>query len=110
MDVKIDFRGVANKIQKIGSNRDVGMYMASETYRHMIQYVPMDTGMLYQNITLEPFEIHFNSDYAKRVFEGDQLNFSKEKHPNAQAHWDIPTRNHREAIAKAVTTYIRSLR
>lgn len=110
MRIKTDFGGVKKKIHSIATNRDVGLFLAQECFNAMEQYVPMDTGALVSNHTIEPFRITFNQNYAKVNFEGTHRNFSRDKHINAQAHWDVPVQsNHTTAIANAVTNYLRRI-
>lgn len=107
MGVTVDLRGVAPKIKRICSNRNVGIFLASTLERKMNKYVPMDTGMLAQNVVVEPFRITYNQPYATKMYEGTNLNFSKEKHPLATSHWDKACMSaNGEAIARELSAYI----
>lgn len=107
MRVKMDLSGVAPKIKRIAANRKVGLFLATTCERYMNPYVPMDTGMLAQNTVVEPFRVYYNQDYAKKVYNGTNRNFSKEKHPLATAKWDEAMISaKRNQIAKEVTEYI----
>lgn len=93
--------------KRICGNNNVGTFMAETVLRYMTPYVPMDSGMLSQNVTTEPFKLTYNVPYAKYQFNGNGFNFSKEKHPLATAHWDKATQNAKSTqIAKEVTKYI----
>ena len=86
---------------------DVGIFMAETCARYMNKYVPMQTGMLSQNFETKPFAVTYTQPYARRMYYGDGFNFSKEQHPLARSHWDVPVqKNNRVKIAKEVTQYI----
>lgn len=111
MSIRISAKLVDNKVEKkiqdIGTNDNLGMFMASEFYRLMIPFVPMDTGMLYQNVNIDPFTITFTQPYAHRIYTGDDLTFNREKHPNATDHWDRTTRTVKgEQFARTVMRYL----
>lgn len=74
------FNGIVTKEKRIAINRMIEQQIAP--------YVPMQTGALMDNTTVDETGITYNSPYAKRQYEGDDFNFSKEKHPLATAHWD----------------------
>ena len=88
MGIKMDLSGVPVKISKICKSEKVGLYFAQQAERLMAPYVPMDTGMLVDNTTVEPFKVTYDSPYAHHIFEGHGLNFNKEKHPLATERWD----------------------
>lgn len=54
-------------------------------------YVPMRTGALYRSAetgtVLGSGLVVWDSAYARRLYYGLDFNFSKEKHPDAQAQW-----------------------
>lgn len=110
MKVKTEMAGVPRKIRKIATNNQVGLFLASEIERQMVPYVPMDTGMLYQTTQLEPFRVIYEQEYGKAMYYGEGLNFRREKHPLATAHWDramiVAKKND---IASAVSEYIKRL-
>lgn len=98
---------VEKHIKEIGTNNNVGMFLANEVYRIMIPYTPMDTGIMYQSAIIEPHKITYTQPYSAKLYYGEELNFSKEKHPNATDHWDIPAKNARGAeVARAVNRYL----
>lgn len=108
MKVKVDLSNVPRKIKSICSNPKVGLFLASTCERYMNPYVPMDTGTLSQDTTVEQFRVTYNQPYAHRMFEGTNLNFNKEKHPLATAHWEKAMEVARKNdIATDVTNYIR---
>ena len=82
----------------------------------MNPYVPMDTGTLANDSVRiianeKSAEVHYNTPYAAKMYYGDKLNFSKEKHPLASSHWDIEAmKSGREKLAAAVSEYIKRKR
>lgn len=88
MGVRLEFSRIPRKLDKICKSEKIGLYMAQQAERLMAPYVPMDTGMLVDNTTVEPFKVTYNSTYAHHIYEGINLNFNKEKHPLATARWD----------------------
>jgi hypothetical protein len=63
-------------------------FAANEWHRFYLDFVPMDTGMLAQNVRITPGEIEHYEPYANRIYNGAYMNFRKDKHPLASAHWD----------------------
>ena len=49
---------------------DVGKFVASEWSRYFAKYVPMREGALAQNISIEPYQVTYNSPYAHYQWEG----------------------------------------
>lgn len=110
ISVKTDLRGVPKKVKKIASDDRVGMFVASESARLMGPYVPMDTGMLYQQVVLEPFEVTYTQPYAEAIYNGEGYDFSKEKHPLATAKWDQAMISAKGIeLANSITEYIKRL-
>jgi hypothetical protein len=108
--VKSDLKGVNKKIKQIATDDRVGKFVANEIDRLSAPYVPMDTGMLYQNTVIEPFRVTYTQPYAKRIYFGDSLNFNREKHPLATSHWDQVMMSARGyEITNALTQFIKKL-
>lgn len=96
--------------ERICNSDQVGLFLAETCARHMMPYVPMDTGVLSQTYTTDPFKVTYTSIYAHYQYEGTNFNFSKEQHPLATSHWDkamIVAK--RGTIAQEVTDYLRRL-
>lgn len=100
-----------NKIaSRFTNNDEIGTFAAETVARHMSPYVPMDTGMLYSNFTTRPWQITYESNYAKHCFFGTGINFRKDKHPNATARWDKATESAKSIqIAREITNYIKRM-
>lgn len=48
----------------------------------------MDSGVLSQTVEVNTEYVHYKSPYAHRLYVGNKMNFSKEKHVLATSHWD----------------------
>lgn len=97
-------------VDRICNNEKLGKFMAETTARYMDKFIPMDSGMLAQNFTTEPFVITYTQPYAHRMFDGEGFNFSKDKHPLAQARWDKACKSaHSKDIAKEVEEYLKRI-
>ncbi len=71
-------------------NKDVRTYIHTRVHALCSPYVPMDTGMLDQNVEINDKYVKYKSKYAQKMYHGNGFNFSKEKHPLAAAEWDVP--------------------
>ena len=56
--------------------------------KKMAPYVPMDSGALVNTTVVTRNSITYTVPYARKMYNGDGFNFSKEKHPLATSHWD----------------------
>lgn len=66
-------------------------FLDNEVLKHCDPYVPMRTGNLVgsgiRGTDIGSGEVVYNAPYAKRMYYGVGLNFSKDKHPQACAQW-----------------------
>lgn len=109
MSVNVKFHNPQGTADRICNDEATGLFLATEFARFSDQFVPMDSGALSTNIRIEPFKVTYTVPYAHRIYNGDTFNFSEEKHPNAQAHWDVPTKQiFGDTLAQEVEEYIRS--
>ena len=91
--VKLDKASVFNKTQAITHNVGVMIDISSKAVEIIEPYVPYDTGELKDDVDYvysltEGSQIVYNADHASRCYYGDDINFHKDKHPLATAHWD----------------------
>lgn len=63
-------------------------YANSRLHAYCDKYVPMDTGILAQNVTITKDALTYNAPYAKKIYLGKGLSFSKDLHPLATNLWD----------------------
>ena len=47
-----------------------GLFVASEWSRYFAKYVPMKEGILAQDISIDPYQVTYNSPYAHYQWEG----------------------------------------
>lgn len=112
MRVKVDLSGVQKKLDSIANNREVGLVLADACARYMDQYLPFRTGTLAKQVIINiPFQVTYETDYAKRVYRADGITIHTENgHPNATDHWDqAMIASHENQIAKEVTRFIERL-
>lgn len=83
--VDIDTRALRSDIE---NDRQFWLFAATQWYRLYQPYVPMQTGMLSQNVLIRPKEIEHIQPYAHRMYEGVNFRFRKDRHPKATAQWD----------------------
>ena len=106
LKVNADMDGVAKKIKKIGSDEQVGLFMATEFKRLMSPYTPRVHGTLEDTAVIEPFKITYVQPYSKYIYYGDGFNFSDNKHPNATSRWDVVTKNVKgKQFANSITRF-----
>lgn len=82
---RIDAARIAHRI-----NNDEGLWtFAANTWYKLIEpYTPFDTGLLLNEVLIEPKKIYYIMNYAKPVYEGTHMNFQTLHHPLATHHWD----------------------
>lgn len=102
----------AQMLNDLGLTRQLNSFMAQTAARLMLPFVPMESGLLGQNYTIDSKEgkIIYNSPYAhyqyygelmlapngsswarrgeKKHYAGRALQYSKQIHPLATDHWD----------------------
>ena len=112
MGLKVNFKwmnidGTFNRILK---NDRVGWFVASSCAKRMDKFVPMDTGMLSMNYTVEPFQVTYRSLYAHYQYTGKGFHFSRDRHPLATSYWNkAMTSADLNTIASEVSEYIKRL-
>lgn len=86
----------------------VKVYANTRLHAYCSPYVPMDTGYLDQTVDITKDYVHYKAPYAHRMYEGDGMNFSKDKHPLATAHWDSAMKVAKgQQLADDITSYIK---
>ncbi len=106
--VDVDVSGVPGKGSSICNDEAFGLFLANEALRGMDQYVPMRDGYLSGSATAAPFEVAYDTAYARKIYYGSGLSFSKEKHPLACAQWDKAwAAAHMGDFCSAATAYLK---
>ena len=89
-------------------NKDVMMFAHNEFWRLYFPYVPMDTGTLAESVEITPDYVRHTVPYAARLYYGDNMNFHKDRHPLATAHWDeVAMQTQRDKLVRAVENYMK---
>ena len=90
MNLRIDLNE-PRIVSKVTGDR-FGLFVSQEWKRLIDPYTPKDTGALMgvtgQTVDVKPFELHYKSKYAERVYYGSDMNFQK-KNPFSTYEWDI---------------------
>ena len=135
-DIKINVHGITDKVL---NDTGFWKYAATEWHRLYKDYVPMKNGILYNRVTITPKQIEHTAPYAHYQYEGraygpnypntegkravgffsqpnqtkkptgKALNYIKDQHPKACAHWDkaaAPTQTPK--LVQAMQLYIDS--
>lgn len=116
MGVNVSFKlngSIQNIIDKATNKRETLLFSAATWHRLIDPFTPMDTGTLAHDDVQYLVEgnsgvIHYTSPYAKKVYEGDNTSFRKEKHPLASARWDqaAVAAGKKETLVQDVQKYI----
>ena len=90
--VTLKFYNVSMTVARLEGQVDKAQkWLDNEVLKDCQPYVPMRTGNLMNSgihgTTLGKGEVVYNAPYAKKMYYGDGMNFSKLKHPQACAHW-----------------------
>lgn len=102
VEVNIDTQKIMARIK--AQSQKATLALAQQVLKDSNYYAPMKTGILHKSaiihstgenatITWNPLpqdeagKVISNTSYAARLYYGDNLNFSKEKNPNARARW-----------------------
>nr|UVX51788.1 MAG: Minor capsid protein [Bacteriophage sp.] len=105
--VTLDLDGVPRKVDRIKTDEDLGLFLATEAMRGMSPYVPFRNGYLDASAKAEPFAVTYNTSYAGRIYHGTSLTFSRERHALATAEWDMAyAAAHGQELARAATAYL----
>lgn len=108
--VTVDMSGVSAKLDRIATDRGLGMFLATEAASGMDQYVPYRDGALSGSATPEPFSVTYGVPYARRLYYGTDLNISRQGHPNATALWDKAYASAKGSdLGQAGTRYVRGM-
>lgn len=103
MGFTYNMSGVAAKINKICTNRKLGLFLANTAAAGMDQYVPLRTGQLKGSVVTKPFKVTYTAPYAIYPFigvvKGRKMKFRIDQHPKARARWD---RAYAEAYGKSL--------
>lgn len=86
MELKINLN--EPRIREKATSDRFGLFVSNEWKRLIDPYTPRDTGTMQDTATLNPWQIHYKTKYATRIYYGEDFNFQK-KNPYSTYEWDI---------------------
>ncbi len=90
MNIRIDLNEPRIR-EKVTSDR-FGLLVSNEWKRLIDPYTPRDTGTMQDTARKRPWEIHYITPYAEKVYYGREFNF-QHKNPYSTYEWDIAAAN-----------------
>ncbi len=101
--VTADMAGVPAKVESVCSDTGLGMFAASEAERLMQPFVPERDSILIASTTRAPFEVTYNTPYARYQYYG--VGIKKRTKTGSRSHWEkginVPD------LANAISAYIK---
>lgn len=85
-DVNVDVHGITSRAE---NDPAFWIYAATEWHRLYEPYVPMQSGLLKDTVSIRPKEIEHTVPYARYQYYGTGFNFRRDMHPKASAKWDL---------------------
>lgn len=104
---KASLVGAKRKVNRITSDAKTGTFAATEAARQMDKYVPFRTGDLAGSVTTRPWEVSYSMPYARHVWDGRGMTFSKQHHPAARSRWSEPLAAKPSPLARAISAYLK---
>lgn len=96
---------IGQRLEKVLADKALGMYAATEAAKHMRPYVPELNSILVNATTFKPFEVTYNTPYARYQYEG--RNIRHRTKAGSMSRWDRGA-NVKPALAKSLENYIKS--
>lgn len=103
----VDMSGAASKLGRLKTDRELGLYAASEAARLMDKYVPYRSGALAGSVNEQPWRVSYTMPYAIYVWRGRGMTFSTQTHPQARSHWSRPLENDPSPLARKLTAKVK---
>lgn len=88
IDVEIDLSPAGVIADRVLPDSGLSTFVPETCARYFDPYVPMDSGDLVSTYTAHDYTLEYSMPYARRQYNGDGFNFSRDKHALATAHWD----------------------
>lgn len=83
-----------------------GMFAAETWYKLYEDYVPWNSGTLYDTVRLQPWEIDHIVPYANQVYTTNK-HYRRDKHPKATGRWsDAAEPAERDKLERSLQNYI----
>lgn len=105
---------IYDKVQEITHNTGVQIDIAQQFINIVNPYVPCDTGNLSREVYItrsysDGMSIVYEAPYASKCYYGDDINFRKDKHPLATAHWDkVAMQTERERFVREAEQIVKA--
>lgn len=77
-----------NKIFNRIFDAETKKYANTRLHAYCSPYVPMNTGYLDQTVDITTEYVHYKAPYAHKIWTGEDMKFSRDKHPLATARWE----------------------
>lgn len=107
MNVSVHFNNPSATFRRIFDKQTM-TYAHTRLHALCSPYVPMNTGMLDQAVEINNECVHYKVPYAHKVWDGDNINFSKDKHPLATARWEEAMKVAKgQQLADEITEYLK---
>lgn len=90
MPLRIDLN--EPKIREKVTSDAFGTKVSTFWRNYLNPYTPRDTGELMEQVTVEPFALHYRMNYASDVYFNEKADFQK-INPFATHHWDVAAAN-----------------
>lgn len=108
VSIKVDIPNISGVSRRLFTP-EVMKYANTRLHAYCSPYVPMDTGYLDQTVDISAECVHYKAPYAHRVWEGNGMHFSTDKHPLATSHWEQAAMAAKgDQLADDITAYIGS--
>lgn len=112
--VNLELEGTINHLKyakRLKSDTAFWKFAATEWRRMIEPYTPMLTGMLKDNVHIEPNAIIYRVPYARRQYYGTRFRFTKTYHPLAGAEWDVRAKpTQLPKLYQSLNAYVKSER
>lgn len=108
IDVKIDQKKILDKV----TDDKFGLFVSQSWKRLIDPYTPRRTGQLMGitgvTVDIQPFELHYNTNYAEYAYFSEGWDFFKELSPFATDHWDekAATAGQTDKLYRTLTNYV----
>ena len=128
--VTVEFYDVDATLNRIVNNNAVGRFTAETWAKEFSKYVPMDSGILFENYTTQPWLVTYESPYAHYQWQGElyvspttgspwaladevkvpagrPLRYDTSKHALATSHWEeVAYKAKAKDVAEQISQFI----
>lgn len=106
MRIRVDIN--TNRILNRFFDDDTRLFANTTLYMLCDPFVPFKEGGLSQNVDITKDFVHYKSPYADVIYNGKNMNFSKDKHSLATAEWDkVAMVSKKRQLVSEIENYIK---